>query len=79
MNHLSFNWIASLKVASDGWGQLALLFWAIPLMIFGMCFQLSNESDNPGGMITLSVLGAVFIGGWGQSIQRAALDYCQNR
>ena len=79
MNHLSFNLVASLKLASDGWGQLEVLFWAIPLMLFGVCFQVTNETNNRWGIIALSLLGAVFIGGWGSSIQSAALDYCQNR
>ena len=79
MNHLSFDLIASLQVAREGWGQLGLLFWAIPLMVFGSFFRVANESDNTWGMIALSLIGAVFIGGWGQSVQRAALDYCQNR
>ena len=79
MNHLSFNLIASLKIATTGWGQLEVLFWVIPLMFFGVCFQTANEANNRFGVFALSLLGAVFIGGWGSSIQSAALDYCQNR
>ena len=54
MNHLSFDLIASLQVAREGWGQLGLLFWAIPLMVFGSFFRVANESDNTWGMIALS-------------------------
>ncbi len=79
MNHIGFDLIASLMVANDGWGQLALLGWMIPLMLFGVFFQVANESGNPWSTFGVALLGAVFIGGWGQSVQSAALKFCSSR
>jgi len=76
MNHIGFDLIASLMVANDGWGQLALLGWVFPLMLFGVCFQVANQSNNTFSTLGTCLIGAVFIGGWGHDCGGRSIRQC---
>ena len=73
---LALDLLASLMVPNNGFAQLGLLFWAFPLLLWGVVFQVVNESKNGPGIIAWCLFGAIFIGGWGQAVQSTALDFC---
>ena len=73
----------SLPVPSSGWGQLGLFLWAIPLLFWGVIFA-TLWSEVQAGKSTAwkslgwALLGALFIGGYAQSIQSRIIDVCRS-
>ena len=69
-------------IPSSGAGQLGLLLWAVPLLLWGVIFMPLwagfQEGKTPIWMpLGWAVVGAFIIGGWGSSIQARAIELCR--
>ena len=79
MDHFGFDLIASFIVPTRGWAQLELFLWAAPLMFWGASFRVAPDTKEPWPIVLWGLFGARFIGGWGQALQRTALEFCNSR
>ena len=76
---LPMHLFADLMVPNNGFAQVGLLLWAIPLLFWGAlsrdAFARIDTEMLPAVMWCLA--GAFVIGAWGQAVQSTALEFCR--